>query len=151
MWTIPFRFEWRNLLPALAELRGAAVRIDAPPVRLGEPCPGEPRSADREALIADHRHLLEARLALLGLEAGELTRSCPLVFERLRDRCSGCESPDQCARDLADALVEEDSQEWRDYCRNAGTLRMLSAVQAAGSDYDADARRVVGKEALHRE
>ena len=30
MWTIPFRFEWRNLLPALAELRGAAVRIDAP-------------------------------------------------------------------------------------------------------------------------
>ena len=88
---------------------------------------------------------------MLGLEAGELTRSCPLVFERLRDRCSGCESPDQCARDLADALVEEDSQEWRDYCRNAGTLRMLSAVQAAGSDYDADARRVVEKEALHRE
>ena len=42
MWTIPFRFEWRNLLPALAELRGAAVRIDAPPTRLGEPCPGDP-------------------------------------------------------------------------------------------------------------
>ena len=149
MWTIPFRFEWRNLLPALAELRDAAVRIDAPPMRLGEP--GEPRSADREALIADNRHLLEARLALLGLEAGELTRSCPLVFERLRDRCSGCESPDQCARDLADALVQEDSQEWRDYCRNAGKLRMLSAVQAAGSDDDAEARRVVEKEALHRE
>src|SRR5215212_10508377 len=100
MW-IPFRFEWRNLLPALAELRGAAVRIDASPTRPGEPCPDDPRSAAREALIADHRHLLEARLALLGLEAGELTRSCPLVFERLRERCSGCESPHPCARDLA--------------------------------------------------
>jgi len=99
--------------------------------------------------MAEHRRLFEARLSSLDLEADELTRSYPLLFERLRERCSGCESPEQCARDLAADLVEEGSQEWRDYCRNAGTLRMLSAVQASRSDRDADVPRK--QEALHRE
>jgi hypothetical protein len=76
--------------------------------------------------------LLPRRMAALGLEPDEVARLEPRVFRGLSWRCMSCESPGQCAWDLADDFPLTASQEWRqdwqDYCPNAATLSWLGEM-----------------------
>jgi hypothetical protein len=136
--TLPSRSAFRGLLRIFAACCRLARAIGIAPAGPGAPSsPNRPDNFGTEAARPSSTarlYLLRTRLASLGIDPDELTGSYPLLFERLEARCSSCESPEKCARELANGLVEEGSQEWRDYCRNAGTLRMVSAVQTARRD-----------------
>jgi hypothetical protein len=74
--------------------------------------------------------LLERRMEALCLEPNEVAHMEPLTFRQLQQRCLKCENRGQCALDLADKLADPAWQYWRDYCANAATLTMLSALQS---------------------
>jgi hypothetical protein len=73
--------------------------------------------------------LLERRMEALSLNPDEVTHIEPLTVRELQHRCVRCENRRQCALDLADELAGRGRQCWRDYCPNAATLLMLSALQ----------------------
>ena len=73
--------------------------------------------------------LLERRMEALLLNPDEVTHIDPLIVRELRHRCVKCEKRRQCALDLADKFADPGWQCWRDYCPNAATLLMLSALQ----------------------
>ena len=77
--------------------------------------------------------LLERRMEALQLNPDELTHIEPLMVRELQHRCVKCEKRRQCALDLADRSVDPEWQCWRDYCPNAATLLMLSALQSSKS------------------
>jgi len=74
--------------------------------------------------------LLERRMEALLLNPDEVTHIDPLIVRELRNRCVKCEKRRQCALDLADKFTDPGWQCWRDYCPNAATLLMLSALQS---------------------
>lgn len=69
--------------------------------------------------------LLLKRLAALGLDPNEVSRTERQTFQDLQRLCAMCESHRRCARDLA-----RDSADpaWKDYCPNAATLIALNAL-----------------------
>src|SRR5215207_9237707 len=138
---------WRQVLASVTHFRRSAV----PGSRSTGP---ELEPISQNGLLGGFRASASsrdpARFARPRSGGARAHGSEPNLLERLQDGAPTARAR-RCAQDLAKALVAEGSQEWRDYCRNAGTLRMLNAVQASGSDHDADARRVVEQEALHRE
>ena len=73
--------------------------------------------------------LLERRMEALLLNPDEVTHIDRLVVRELQHRCVKCEKRRQCALDLADKFADPGWQCWRDYCPNAATLLMLSALQ----------------------
>jgi hypothetical protein len=74
----------------------------------------------------DEATLLPRRMTMLQLDPDEVARLEPGVFRHLYWRCMLCQSPGQCALDLADDSPITASQELRhDYCPNAATLRWL--------------------------
>ena len=75
--------------------------------------------------------LLERRMEALLLNPDEVTHIEPLMVRELQHRCVRCEKRRQCALDLADRSADPGWQCWRDYCRNAATLLMLSALQGS--------------------
>ncbi len=90
---------------------------------------------DIRALAAhgpDEATLLPRRMATLGLDPDEVARLEPRVFRALSWRCTLCQSPGQCAWDLADDFPVPASQElrqdWQDYCPNAATLSWLGEM-----------------------
>lgn len=70
----------------------------------------------------DSEHLLERRLAAVGVNPGQLAQGDPQTLRDLQRSCSQCESRRQCGRDL-----ERDpaSREWRAYCTNVVTIDAL--------------------------
>jgi hypothetical protein len=71
--------------------------------------------------------LLLLRMAALGLDRNEVSRTEPRTFQDLQRVCSMCESHRRCARDLA---RDSANPRWEDYCPNAVTLMALNAILA---------------------
>lgn len=69
--------------------------------------------------------LLLRRMAALDLDRKEVSQTEPATFQDLQRVCTLCESHRQCARDLARDSADP---EWKDYCPNVATLRMLNAM-----------------------
>ena len=69
----------------------------------------------------------------LQLNPDEVTHIEHLMVRELQHRCVKCEKRRQCALDLADRSADPEWQCWRDYCPNAATLLMLSALQSSKS------------------
>lgn len=76
--------------------------------------------------------LLCRRMRALRLDPDELYCSEPRAFGVLRKLCATCSVPGRCARDLADEFADPAWQDWRNYCPNATTLSILSALRACG-------------------
>jgi len=74
--------------------------------------------------------LLERRMEALALDPVEVGHIEPLTVRELQHRCVKCAKREQCALDLADKFADPGWQDWRDYCPNAATLTMLSALQS---------------------
>jgi hypothetical protein len=74
----------------------------------------------------DGADLLRRRMAALDLDLDELGRSEPATLRDLQRLCTMCRSRGRCARDLARKTSDQD---WRDYCADAATLDMLSALK----------------------
>jgi len=79
--------------------------------------------------------LLERRMEALSLNPDKVAHIEPLRVRELRHRCVKCEKRGQCALDLADEFADPGCQSWRDYCPNAATLTMLSALQSCSKVY----------------
>ena len=73
--------------------------------------------------FAERAQLLPRRLAALGLDRDKLARRKPLTVRELVERCTTCESPEQCAWDLRE---DPANPAWRAYCHNAATLLALA-------------------------
>ncbi|MFD2180806.1 hypothetical protein [Rhodoplanes azumiensis] len=82
--------------------------------------------------------LLCRRMRALRLDPDELYCSEPRAFGMLHRLCATCPVPGRCARDLADEFADPAWQDWRNYCPNATTLSILSALRGCGLD-DAEA------------
>lgn len=86
--------------------------------------------------------LLCRRMRALRLDPDELYCSEPRAFGILRRLCATCPVPGRCARDLADEFADPAWQDWRNYCPNATTLSILSALRGCGTaDVDPPAGR----------
>jgi hypothetical protein len=67
---------------------------------------------------------LDRRLAALGLDPAEMTRSAPRVMQDLQRVCSLCTETRECRHDLA---ARPSDPAWRGYCPNVATLDVLAA------------------------
>jgi hypothetical protein len=73
--------------------------------------------------------LLFRRMAALQVERDELASDDPLLFRELQGLCTLCRSKERCVLDLAQERDQPGNPGWREYCPNAATLNVLSAVQ----------------------
>jgi hypothetical protein len=134
---------WRRpgLVAALSQWR--CPRQDPPKLSRLEPCdPDEAGQTAQEAGVSlkDLRmltchgpniaDLLLRRMAALHLDPVELACMENVMFRDLQRLCVMCKSKGRCVRDL-DNRTDPAWEEWRDYCPNASTLSMLSAVEAS--------------------
>jgi hypothetical protein len=78
--------------------------------------------------------LLLRRMAMLRIELDELAREEPELFRDLQASCVLCQSKGRCRWGLAHEFDDPAWQDWRDYCPNATTLSVLSAVQMCSSN-----------------
>ncbi|NVO13773.1 MAG: hypothetical protein HXX10_07030 [Rhodoplanes sp.] len=78
--------------------------------------------------------LLCRRMRALRLDPDELYCNEPRAFSVLRKLCATCSVPARCARDLGDEFSDPGWQDWRNYCPNATTLSILSALRGCGPD-----------------
>ncbi len=90
--------------------------------------------------------LLLRRMAALHLDPVTFAREQPVKFRVLQGLCERCETPEQCARDLADSSADPGWQDWRDYCRNATILSALSALEWCGVGGSMDTHPVIRSE-----
>ena len=72
----------------------------------------------------DSASQLTRRVAALGLDAAEISRSEPRTMRDLQRVCSLCASKRRCEHDLA---RDPSDPAWREYCANEGTLDALEA------------------------
>ena len=74
----------------------------------------------------DDAGLLSRRLAELGLDTDQITRTEPQVMRDLQRVCTQCAEHRQCAGDL-----DRDGRDrrWREYCPNAPTLDALRSEE----------------------
>lgn len=70
----------------------------------------------------DSANLLPKRMAALGLDQNEVSRTARRTLQDLQRLCALCQSHRRCARDLAS---DSRGPEWESYCPNAGTLMSL--------------------------
>jgi hypothetical protein len=95
-----------------------------------------PSASELRAVAAyggDEADLLRRRMVALDLDPYELALSEPALVRHLQGRCALGESRGHCMLDLARESTDsarQDRQDWRDYCPNAATLDMLSALQS---------------------
>ena len=78
--------------------------------------------------------LLSSRMRVLHLEPDAFGGAEVWGFRELQRLCTRCEARAKCADGLADEFSDPGWQDWRDYCPNATTLSILSALRGAGSD-----------------
>lgn len=83
---------------------------------------------------ADDDLLLCRRMRALHLDPDELYCSDPRAFSAMQRLCGNCDCPGRCAQDLGDEFADPGWQDWRNYCPNATTLSILSALQGCGPD-----------------
>ncbi len=78
--------------------------------------------------IPHHRNddLLNARLAMLGLDRHVIERGDRASFDLIRQRCRSCACPETCAMDLQ---RDPNSPSWQCYCPNAQTLNALTEAR----------------------
>ena len=74
----------------------------------------------------DNVGLLSRRVAELGLDAGEITRSEPQVMRDLQRVCTQCAAHRRCAGDLD---YDGSDRGWRAYCPNVQTLDALRSEE----------------------
>jgi hypothetical protein len=67
----------------------------------------------------DAADLLPQRMAVLGLDAAEVSRSDPMLMRDLQRLCALCDSKGRCMRDLAN---DPNDPIWEQYCPNEATL-----------------------------
>lgn len=75
------------------------------------------------------------RMTVLRLDADEIANDEPLLYCDLRSACMMCESRGACEHDLADEAADPAWQNWRDYCPNATTLSVMSALKMSCAQY----------------
>jgi len=75
--------------------------------------------------FAERALLLPHRLAALEIDEDKLARGKPLTVRELVERCTTCESPEQCAWDLRE---DPANPAWQAYCPNAATLTALARL-----------------------
>jgi hypothetical protein len=80
--------------------------------------------------FAERAQLLPRRLAALELDADKLACSNPRTVRELVERCTTCESPEQCAWDLRE---DPANSAWQAYCPNAARLMALAKEPALHS------------------
>jgi hypothetical protein len=83
--------------------------------------------------------LLARRMRGLHLDPERFASSEESAFAELARLCARCESGGHCGRGLDDEFADLGWQAWRDYCPNATTLSVLTALQGCESAV-ADAR-----------
>jgi hypothetical protein len=76
----------------------------------------------------DETPLLQRRMTVLRLDVEAWPNMEPAMFLDLKETCSACITRKQCACDLMN-LEEPTWSDWRDYCPNAGRLKMLVELQ----------------------
>jgi hypothetical protein len=96
--------------------------VEAEPVALAD--------ARAAAAKAD---LLACRMVALHLDTVELTAAELATLRDMQRLCAACESRRQCADDLGDEFADPGWQNWRNYCPNATTLSILTALRGCGS------------------
>jgi hypothetical protein len=94
----------------------------------------EPRCALARSDGPDPVDLLSGRMRVLHLEPDEFGSAEVWGFRELQRLCTRCEARAKCADGLADEFSDTGWQDWRDYCPNATTLSILSALRGAGSE-----------------
>lgn len=72
---------------------------------------------------------LARRMAVLRLDPDEIADDDPVLYCDLRSNCILCRAREECEYDLAHEAADLAWQNWRDYCPNATTLTVLSAVR----------------------
>ena len=92
------------------------------------------QSESGDGLDADPADLLSCRMRVLHLEPDEFGGAEGWGFRELQKLCNRGEAGAKCARGLADEFADPGWQDWRDYCPNATTLSILSALRGAGSE-----------------
>jgi hypothetical protein len=115
-------FKWwgEGILTRVAELlKGSSADENSDP------------SNDRQAASNDVR-LLERRMIALNLDPYELGQAEGALFRHLQRRCMSCTSSRRCRHDLvreAAGRIGSDRHIWLEYCPNAQTLELLSALR----------------------
>ncbi len=79
----------------------------------------------RDKSGAAGNRLLCCRMALVGLDCEAIARTDRDMFDRLRQRCAGCEFPEACADDLR---ADPSSPVWEAYCPNSAQLIALTGA-----------------------
>jgi hypothetical protein len=69
--------------------------------------------------------LLPKRMAALGLDRAEVSRTEPAVLHDMQRVCALCSHHRRCAGDLAH---NANDQAWQSYCPNVATLKALNAM-----------------------
>jgi hypothetical protein len=95
-----------------AELRVLAQDVGLSAADLRQVTTGNPKAGE----------LLPRRMAALGIDTVEISRTLPDVFRDLQRVCASCEKYGRCVRDLDRGVL---GTGWLGYCPNAGTLREL--------------------------
>jgi len=119
---------WRGRIAARAEELPEAARLGAGKVEHltqgSDQTPSDPSTP--MSCEHDRPNLLGRRMVALDLDPYELALSEPALARHLQRVCTSCDSPGQCLSDLA---REPANPAWQEYCPNARTLNMLSALQ----------------------
>jgi Family of unknown function (DUF6455) len=79
--------------------------------------------------FAERAQLLPHRMAALDLDRDTLARVEPSTVRELVERCTTCESPEQCAWDLRQDPADP---AWQAYCPNAAKLMALARLPQFG-------------------
>jgi hypothetical protein len=80
--------------------------------------------------FAERAQLLPRRMTTIGLSPGKLARTKPFTVRELVQRCTACESPEQCEWDLR---KDPANPAWQAYCPNAATLMALPKSSQFGN------------------
>lgn len=93
---------------------------------------GSPTDANAAISTSNDVRLLERRMIALNLDPYDLGQTEAALVRHLQQRCMSCTSPGRCRHDLlreAAGRIGPDRHMWLDYCPNAQTLEMLSALR----------------------
>jgi hypothetical protein len=78
--------------------------------------------------FAERAQLLPRRMTALELDWDKLASVRPSTVRELVERCTTCESPEQCEWDLRE---DPSNPAWQAYCPNAATLMALARPPAS--------------------
>ena len=97
-----------------------------------QPFPSLEESGEEPPCCFYDASLLFRRMALNHVDRAEVAQNDPLLFYELQGVCTLCPSKEQCVLDLANEVVDDSSEEWREYCPNATAFAALEMQQNCG-------------------